>query len=73
MTLKHIVFFITIACSCLLLASCNNDTDNNNKKEIKVALSAEVNPPYLYTNKHNEFVGLDMDYLKLLEKKITSI
>ena len=70
MTLKHIAFFITIVCSCLLLVSCNQDTTSKSNKEIKVALSAEVNPPYLYTNKHNEFVGLDMDYLKLLDKKL---
>lgn len=38
--------------------------------EVKVALSAEINPPYLYTDKHNQFIGLDMDYLKLLEQKL---
>ena len=45
-------------------------SNQNKKEEIKVAISAEVNPPYLYTNKQNEFAGLDIDYLKLLEKKL---
>ncbi|MFQ3776313.1 amino acid ABC transporter substrate-binding protein [Staphylococcus equorum] len=56
----------------VLTACGNNDASNSNsqKKEVKVALSAEVNPPYLYTNKDNEFVGLDMDYMKLIEKKL---
>ncbi|MFU0768497.1 amino acid ABC transporter substrate-binding protein [Staphylococcus pasteuri] len=63
------VFISTIA-----LSACSNDQSQRatkaHPKEIKVALSAEVNPPYLYTNKKNEFVGLDMDYMKLLEKKL---
>ncbi|WP_419723505.1 amino acid ABC transporter substrate-binding protein [Staphylococcus nepalensis] len=47
------------------------ESDNQkSKKEIKVAISAEVNPPYLYTDEHNEFTGLDIDYLKRLEKKL---
>ncbi|QLK86996.1 transporter substrate-binding domain-containing protein [Staphylococcus sp. 17KM0847] len=56
----------------LLLASCQHHTSSNssNKKVVKVALSAEINPPYLYTDENNEFVGLDMDYMRLLEKKL---
>src|SRR5699024_10855508 len=56
-----------------LFSGCSQtqeSSSHNNKKEIKVAISAEVNPPYLYTNKQNEFAGLDIDYLKLLEKKL---
>ncbi|MGO1299994.1 MAG: transporter substrate-binding domain-containing protein [Staphylococcus equorum] len=73
MTLKRSFTFLLMLMMVSVLTACgNNDTSNSNsqKKEVKVALSAEVNPPYLYTNKDNEFVGLDMDYMKLIEKKL---
>ncbi|MCY1027703.1 transporter substrate-binding domain-containing protein [Mammaliicoccus sciuri] len=53
------------------LSGCGTITkENNGKKVIKVALSAEVNPPYLYTDSDNKPVGYDMDYMKELEKKL---
>lgn len=53
------------------LSGCGTITkENNGKKVIKVALSAEVNPPYLYTDSENKPVGYDMDYMKALEKKL---
>ncbi|WP_202809201.1 amino acid ABC transporter substrate-binding protein [Staphylococcus equorum] len=73
MTLKRSFTFLLMLMIVSVLTACgNNDASNSNsqKKEVKVALSAEVNPPYLYTNKDNEFVGLDMDYMKLIEKKL---
>ncbi|WP_432724783.1 transporter substrate-binding domain-containing protein [Staphylococcus equorum] len=73
MTLKRSFPFLLMLMMVSVLTACgNNDASNSNsqKKEVKVALSAEVNPPYLYTNKDNEFVGLDMDYMKLIEKKL---
>ncbi|WP_192978661.1 amino acid ABC transporter substrate-binding protein [Staphylococcus equorum] len=73
MTLKRSFTFLLMLMIISVLTACgNNDASNSNsqKKEVKVALSAEVNPPYLYTNKDNEFVGLDMDYMKLIEKKL---
>lgn len=73
MTLKRSSTFLLMLMMVSVLTACgNNDASNSNsqKKEVKVALSAEVNPPYLYTNKDNEFVGLDMDYMKLIEKKL---
>ncbi|ANQ64943.1 amino acid ABC transporter substrate-binding protein [Staphylococcus equorum] len=73
MTLKRSFTFLLMLMIVSVLTACgNNDVSNSNsqKKEVKVALSAEVNPPYLYTNKDNEFVGLDMDYMKLIEKKL---
>lgn len=73
MTLKRSFTFLLMLMMVSVLTACgNNDASNSNsqKKEVKVALSAEVNPPYLYTNKDNEFVGLDMDYMKLIEKKL---
>lgn len=72
--LRHKKYFFMMLCAlCFLLSACNdthNDDTSSHKKEIKVALSAEVNPPYLYTTKNNEFIGLDMEYMKLLEKKL---
>lgn len=53
------------------LSGCGTITkENNGKKVVKVALSAEVNPPYLYTDSENKPVGYDMDYMKELEKKL---
>ncbi|HLR19178.1 MAG TPA: amino acid ABC transporter substrate-binding protein [Staphylococcus sp.] len=72
MTLKKGLLILLMLIIASTLSACNKDdtSDTKKKKEIKVALSAEVNPPYLYTNEDNEFVGLDMDYMKLLEKKL---
>lgn len=53
------------------LSGCGTITkENNGKKVVKVALSAEVNPPYLYTDSDSKPVGYDMDYMKELEKKL---
>ncbi|QRN90877.1 transporter substrate-binding domain-containing protein [Mammaliicoccus sciuri] len=53
------------------LSGCGTITkENNGKKVVKVGLSAEVNPPYLYTDSDNKPVGYDMDYMKELEKKL---
>ncbi|MCD8829887.1 amino acid ABC transporter substrate-binding protein [Staphylococcus gallinarum] len=73
MTLKRSCYLAILLLLILTTAACGKDSNSQNsssKQEVKVALSAEVNPPYLYTNKKNEFVGLDMDYMKLLEKKL---
>lgn len=72
--LKSISFISFIILISLALSACAKSDDHvatpSHPKNIKVALSAEINPPYLYTNKDNEFVGLDMDYMKLLEKEL---
>ena len=73
MTLKRSFTFLLMLMMVSVLTACGNNNTSDSKsqkKEVKVALSAEVNPPYLYTNKDNEFVGLDMDYMKLIEKKL---
>ncbi|MGW7976652.1 amino acid ABC transporter substrate-binding protein [Staphylococcus xylosus] len=73
MTFKKRFITAIILSSIFVLTACTQNDNSNkesHKKEVKVALSAEVNPPYLYTNKQNEFVGLDMDYMKLIEKKL---
>ncbi|MCD8827048.1 amino acid ABC transporter substrate-binding protein [Staphylococcus gallinarum] len=73
MTFKRSCYLAILLLLILTTAACGKDSNSqksSSKQEVKVALSAEVNPPYLYTNKKNEFVGLDMDYMKLLEKKL---
>lgn len=64
--------YLSIIFIGILLASCstNSEDPSSKQKTVKVALSAEVNPPYLYTDDNNDFVGLDMDYMKLLEQKL---
>lgn len=65
--IKLLILMILI----ISLSGCGTITkENNGKKVIKVALSAEVNPPYLYTDSDNKPVGYDMDYMKELEKKL---
>lgn len=62
-------FSITAA----LLAGCSSDedaSDSSGAKVIKVALSDEVNPPFLYTDSDNKPVGYDIDYLNAIEEKL---
>ncbi|ASS90263.1 MULTISPECIES: amino acid ABC transporter substrate-binding protein [Aeribacillus] len=65
-------FFLFIL-SIFVIAGCSNseskETDDG-KKVIKVALSDEVNPPFLYTDDQNKPIGYDMDYLAEIEKKL---
>ncbi|MGV3043183.1 transporter substrate-binding domain-containing protein [Staphylococcus rostri] len=70
--MKRWFHILLIASLAILLASCQQQTTSNgqHKKVVKVAVSAEVNPPYLYTDENNKFIGLDMDYMHLLEKKL---
>lgn len=72
--MKKITFtlFITLL-SIFLIAGCSNSASNktdDGKKVIKVALSDEVNPPFLYTDDENNPIGYDMDYLKEIAKKL---
>ncbi|MDO5375502.1 MAG: transporter substrate-binding domain-containing protein [Staphylococcus rostri] len=70
--MKRWFHILLIASLAILLVSCQQQTTSNgqHKKVVKVAVSAEVNPPYLYTDENNKFIGLDMDYMHLLEKKL---
>ena len=72
--IKMYLMLTVLVLSVSLLYSCSNDNEQHatksHPKEIKVVLSAEVNPPYLYTDKNNHFIGLDMEYMKLLDKKL---
>ncbi|MBM7714323.1 L-cystine transport system substrate-binding protein [Bacillus thermophilus] len=40
------------------------------KQVVKVAISDEVNPPFLYADENNNPIGYDMDYMKEIEKKL---
>lgn len=67
-------FFLTIV-SIVVITGCSNSGVNTSKEEdgkkvIKVALSDEVNPPFLYTDDQNNPIGYDMDYLAEVEKKL---
>ncbi|ASV68184.1 MULTISPECIES: transporter substrate-binding domain-containing protein [Cytobacillus] len=66
-----ITFLLII--SVLFIAGCSsssNGTTEDGKKVITVAISDEVNPPFLYADDNNEPIGYDMDYLKEVEKKL---
>ncbi|EKU48965.1 transporter substrate-binding domain-containing protein [Staphylococcus massiliensis] len=69
--MKRIVLLLIFA---VILSGCGaNSTQKatkDNPRTIKVALSAEVNPPYFYTDEHNQYKGLDMEYMKMLEEKL---
>ena len=57
-----------------IIAGCSNGGDStteDGKKIIKVALSDDVNPPFLYTDDENNPIGYDMDYLAEVEKRLT--
>lgn len=57
----------------LVITGCSQSSGSktkDGKKIIKVALSDEVNPPFLYTDDNNKPIGYDMDYLKEVEKKL---
>lgn len=75
MRLKSITYLLVLLAIMVVVSGCGKSSTSQkatakHPREVKVALSAEVNPPYLYTNKNNDFVGLDMDYMKMLEKKL---
>ncbi|WP_100329985.1 transporter substrate-binding domain-containing protein [Bacillus xiapuensis] len=57
-----------------ILSACGFTNEKEKTKDgkeiIKVALSDEVNPPFLYTNDQNQPIGYDIDYLKEVEKKL---
>jgi len=71
--MKKLYFTLAFAIGLIMaLGGCSqsSSSENSDKKVVKVALSDEVNPPFLFTNDQNEPVGYDMDYLKQLEKKL---
>lgn len=64
--------FLALA-TVFVIAGCSNSAGSeteDGKQIIKVALSDEVNPPFLYTDDQNNPIGYDMDYLAEIEKKL---
>lgn len=71
---KKWILRILLILSMLALAACGGGekgTAKDGKQVIKVALSDEVNPPFLYTDEKNNPIGFDMDYLAEVEKRLT--
>ncbi|MBD8005555.1 transporter substrate-binding domain-containing protein [Bacillus norwichensis] len=56
----------------LFISGCSQSAskESDGKKVIKVAISDEVNPPFLYADEKNEPIGYDIDYMKEIEKKL---
>lgn len=62
----------------LIISACSSDENNkqsktseDGKQVVTVALSDEVNPPFLYTDDKNNPIGFDMDYLIEVEKRLS--
>ncbi len=56
-----------------IISGCSQSTakeSDDGKKVVKIAISDEVNPPFLYADENNEPIGYDIDYLKEVEKKL---
>src|SRR5690625_1761899 len=59
----------------VFVAGCSDSSESSNETEdgkqvIKVAISDEVNPPFLYADENNEPIGYDMDFLAEVEKRL---
>lgn len=70
--MKQKTAFMTAGVLLILLSliGCSSvkTTTDDGKQIVKVALSAEVNPPFLATNDRNEPIGYNIDYLNEVEK-----
>lgn len=70
---RKLLTAILALATVLVIAGCSNSSSNeteDGRQVIKVALSDEVNPPFLYTDDDNNPIGYDMDYLAEIEKKL---
>ncbi|NGP46234.1 amino acid ABC transporter substrate-binding protein [Bacillaceae bacterium SIJ1] len=56
----------------LFLTGCTagQTTTSDGREIIQIALSAEVNPPFLFTGENNEPQGYNMDYFNTVQKKL---
>ncbi|MDA3129550.1 amino acid ABC transporter substrate-binding protein [Aliibacillus thermotolerans] len=68
--MKIMRFLFVIAVSITWLAGCSKATTEDGKEIIQVAVSAEVNPPFLLADENNEPIGYDIDYLNEVEKRL---
>ena len=71
---KGYVLLAILGLTGSLLAGCSSSSEkkvsDSGAEIVKVALSDEVNPPFLYTDGNNAPIGYDMDYLEEVEKKL---
>ena len=72
---KFGTFLTSLSIVTAMLVGCSSDeeastADESGAEVIKVALSDEVNPPFLYTDSDNNPVGYDIDYLNAVEEKL---
>lgn len=71
---KGYVLLAILGLTGTLLAGCSSSSEkkvsDSGAEIVKVALSDEVNPPFLYTDGNNAPIGYDMDYLEEVEKKL---
>jgi L-cystine transport system substrate-binding protein len=61
------LLFIIGGCS---QGSGGSGAEEDGKKVVKVAISDEVNPPFLYADENNNPIGYDMDYMREVEKRL---
>lgn len=69
---KKWLFALFSAFSAFTLAACGGgeETTEDGEQIVKVALSDEVNPPFLYMDEKNNPIGFDMEYLKLVDEQL---
>ena len=72
---KFGTFVASLSIAAAMLVGCSSDEEvstanSSGAKVIKVALSDEVNPPFLYTDGDNNPVGYDIEYLNAVEEKL---
>lgn len=75
MKLKKLGAFASVlSITGALLVGCGTSDEkaktDSGAQIVKVALSDEVNPPFLYTDDQNNPIGYDIDYLEEVEKKL---
>ena len=74
--MKKLLLLATIILGLsVFVAGCSDSSESSNETEdgkqvIKVAISDEVNPPFLYADENNEPIGYDMDFLAEVEKRL---
>ena len=72
---KFSTLLASLSITTAILVGCGSGeeastADDSGAKVIKVALSDDVNPPFLYTDSDNNPVGYDIDYLNAVEEKL---
>ena len=70
--MKAIRILFVMAVLSVLMSGCSGvqGTTNDGKEIIQVAVSAEVNPPFLRNDENNEPTGYDIEYLKAVDERL---